>query len=451
MGSIVSYLFSSNQEQTDDDDDGVTVRSLLLQLPRSSEEQQPERWDVILRRIQNHPEEAAVFCHTQESSPLSIAAALNPPTRIIRSLLEAYDDAAYYTDEYDNTALLCSLISSQTSEADGNNPVDTNTLLILGANPQAASVPKKASGRLPLHYARSVSVASALVREHPAGATARDVLGRIPLHWSVDPDGKRGDTSPALVEYLVQESKKRGVHSAEEVKEGKCSVSGKAGCTCGGVLLADESGKTPLDVLCDRIVDTYQHDEQDGRLLPLTAEGERQWESLVVLITNGATAESKERFSMVHKVVELGLPPPVVAHGLRTNPTHAIVRDALGRTPLMIAASSIRRSNSAGVVHALLNESGHGNAKAARITDKEGRLPIDAAGEMGHDERVCELLAKAEPRAVDTRDLRDRMFPFMTAAIGERSDLTAVYRLLRRTPHVMVYFTEGWKKSDSVS
>ena len=375
---------------------------------------------------------------------------MNPPTAIIRSLLEAYDDAAYYTDENDDTALLCSLMNSQTDD----NTADTNALLILDANPHAASSPNKASGRLPLHYAPSVAVAAALVREqpayYPAGVTSRDKEGRIPLHWAVDPDGKRGGISPALVEYFVQLGKKEGVHSAEEVKQGMCTVSdGNGSCTCGGVLLADKSGKTPLDLLCERIVETYEQDETDGRLLPLTSEGERQWEALVILITNGATAHSKERFSMVHKVVELGLPSPVVAHALRTNPTHAIVRDALGRTPLMIAASSIRRSNSAQVVHELLNESsGHGNAKAARITDKEGRLPIDAAGEMGHDERVCDLLAKAEPRAVETRDLRDRMFPFMTAAVGEQSDLTAVYRLLRNTPHVMVYFTDGWKKKE---
>ena len=335
-----------------------------------------------------------------------------------------------------------------------NNPSEANTLLILDANPMAASIPSKASGKLPVHFAASVSTASALVREHPAGIATRDGRGRIPLHWSVDPDGHRGGVSPGLVDYLIREGIKRTIHTAKEVRDGKCSTSDEIGtsserefCQCGGIMLADESGKTPLDLLCDRIVETYQHDEKDGKLLPLTAEGERQWEALLLLITNGTKPESKERFSIVHKVVELGLPSPVVAHALRTNPTHAVQRDALGRTPLMIAASSIRRSNSAEVVHALLNESGHGSAKAARITDKEGRLPIDAAGEMGHDERVCELLAKAEPRAVDTRDLRDRMFPFMTAAVGERSDLTAVYRLLRSTPHVMVYFTEEWKKN----
>ena len=341
--------------------------------------------------------------------------------------------------------------------AETNNPSEANTLLILDANPMAASVPNKATGRLPLHYATSVSVASALVREHPSGVTTRDGQGRTPLHWTVDPDGKRGGISPALVEYLIQQGQKQSFHTADELREGKCSTSDdnnydetreRSCCECGGIMLVDKLGKTPLDLLCDRIVETYQHDEKDGQLLPLTAEGEKQWGALLMLITNGTRAESKERISIVHRVVELGLPSPVVAHALRTNPTHATRRDSQGRTPLMIAASSIRRSNSAEVVHALLNESGHGSVKAARITDKEGRLPIDAAGEMGHDERVCELLAKAEPRAVDTRDLRDRMFPFMTAAIGERSDLTAVYRLLRSTPHVMVYFTDGWKKNE---
>ena len=71
MGLIFSYLYSTNQDQqtNDDEDEGVTVRSLLLQVPESSSgEQQSEQWDAILQRIQNHSEEAALFCHSQESS-----------------------------------------------------------------------------------------------------------------------------------------------------------------------------------------------------------------------------------------------------------------------------------------------------------------------------------------------------------------------------------------------
>ena len=70
MGSIVSYLFASDSATDDENDaaeDVTTIRSLLLQVPESSEEQTPQQWDAILQRIENHPEEAAVFCHGQES------------------------------------------------------------------------------------------------------------------------------------------------------------------------------------------------------------------------------------------------------------------------------------------------------------------------------------------------------------------------------------------------
>ena len=72
MGSIVSYLFGSDPTTDDDnnenDDDVTTIRSLLLQVPEAPETRTPQQWDVILQRIENHPEEAAVFCHGQESS-----------------------------------------------------------------------------------------------------------------------------------------------------------------------------------------------------------------------------------------------------------------------------------------------------------------------------------------------------------------------------------------------
>ena len=70
MGSIVSYLFGSDSATDDENDaaeDVTTIRSLLLQVPESSEEQTPQQWDAILQRIEDHPEEAAVFCHGQES------------------------------------------------------------------------------------------------------------------------------------------------------------------------------------------------------------------------------------------------------------------------------------------------------------------------------------------------------------------------------------------------
>ena len=376
---------------------------------------------------------------------LALAASRRAPSQIIRALLDAYDDAAIYTDEDGTTALHCSIVSSTTVD-DGKDEDDvagTNAGIILDAYPDAASLPDKVSGRLPLHYAASVQIASALIVQFSKGIGARDKMGRIPLHWAVDPDRKRGGVSPALIKLLVEEGKKGEV---ELDTAGGDGITTARDTSHGGVLLEDSAGKSPLDLLCDRIVETFRRDESTFRLLPLCIEGTKQWEALTIMIIHGATSQSEDQFRMVHKVVELGLPPPVVSHALRTYPNHATERDSRGRTPLMIAASSLRRSDSADVVHALLNDPDHGCRKAARITDGEGRLPIDAAGENGHDEKVCDLLARAEPRAVDTRDLRDRMFPFMTAAVGEKSDLTSVYHLLRETPHVMTYLLKNLEK-----
>jgi len=73
MGSIVSYLLGSGHQDDDDDDndgdDVTTIRSLLQQVAEVPPPQrQQEQWDAILQRIEAHPEEAALFCHSQESS-----------------------------------------------------------------------------------------------------------------------------------------------------------------------------------------------------------------------------------------------------------------------------------------------------------------------------------------------------------------------------------------------
>jgi hypothetical protein len=56
-----------------------------------------------------------------------------------------------------------------------------------------------------------------------------------------------------------------------------------------------------------------------------------------------------------------------------------------------------------------------------------------------YNEELWELMVQAEPRAVDTRDLRDKMFPFMTAALHS-NDVNTIYRLLRAKPHVLNFF-----------
>ena len=78
------------------------------------------------------------------------------------------------------------------------------------------------------------------------------------------------------------------------------------------------------------------------------------------------------------------------------------------------------------------------------MTDAEGRLPIDLLAEssLRYNEELWEALIKAEPRAVETRDLRDRQFPFLRAALSRTSDMNTVYHLLREKPHVVAAFVD---------
>jgi ankyrin repeat protein len=121
-------------------------------------------------------------------------------------------------------------------------------------------------------------------------------------------------------------------------------------------------------------------------------------------------------------------------------------RDDLGRTPLHVAARC--GSCSFEALERLL----HANPKAPRMTDNEGRLPIDWAAESPNYNtqlRNLSLLMKGEPRAIDTRDLRDGHYPFVSAALssstsssssGDQANINTTYYLLRAKPHVLSYF-----------
>jgi ankyrin repeat protein len=138
--------------------------------------------------------------------------------------------------------------------------------------------------------------------------------------------------------------------------------------------------------------------------------------------------------SQLHAIVDLACPLLVTRRALLEFPFQVSQRDDQGRTALHIAAAT----NTSNVIIAELVQH---FPPAARMTDAEGRLPIDIAAEYGKDSDVVEALIKAEPRALDTRDLRDKRYPFVSAAMGDHENTVATtYYLLRAKPHVISYF-----------
>jgi hypothetical protein len=80
------------------------------------------------------------------------------------------------------------------------------------------------------------------------------------------------------------------------------------------------------------------------------------------------------------------------------------------------------------------------NPQAANQTNGEGRLPLHLAIEnrsLFHDTAVAPLLDLA-PRALLTRDIKSRLYPFANAAVGATANLDVTFNLLQRDPTVLL-------------
>jgi hypothetical protein len=238
-------------------------------------------------------------------------------------------------------------------------------------------------------------------------------------------------------------------------------AAGQQGVPDGGVLAKDNHNKTPLSLLCDdlclaldkvsqrRSNENHDDDEKDDGV-----SCGRLWDSLTLLVETIESSKPRQEqvtklqhchpnqqgSQFLHSLISLGCPTSIVRHALSLYPHQVQERDNHGRTPLMMATACMPRKSPSTVCLLL-----QAHPAAARMTDDDGRLPIDILSERpeSYDEEVWELMVKAEPRAVDTRDLRDRMFPFMTAALHS-NDVNTIYCLLRAKPHVLTYFS--WDK-----
>mmetsp|Transcript_7695 Transcript_7695/g.10992 ORF Transcript_7695/g.10992 Transcript_7695/m.10992 type:complete len:406 (-) Transcript_7695:379-1596(-) len=402
MGLIFSFANNENETQMI----GDTLHTLL-----DTPDEEEIEWDAVVARLANNPEEASVYCHGNEPSPLQLALAreVKPPTHVIQAFLDAYEDSVFHTDSSGRN-VLHDAVNHQTECA-------TTVQLLLRNNPDSVSQTDD-RGMIPLHQSiRDEKAAKMLLSSYPRGVCIREKRGKLPLHYAVDGD----NVSPGVVRLFVEEGQKQNIGSNID----------------GGVLIRDRRGITPLKVLSENITRKFQKDKMNGRLLPLTAEGEQLWKALTIMV-QAASPIKEQPFRMLHSVIELECPPAVVSYALHCHPEEALIRDNRGRTPLHIAASL--PSISPEVIYDLV-QSEDGYPAAARMTDSDGRLPIDLAAENGRDySDDVECLLKAEPRAVDTRDLREKMFPFMTAAMGETHNINTIYSLLRAKPHVLLYF-----------
>lgn len=131
------------------------------------------------------------------------------------------------------------------------------------------------------------------------------------------------------------------------------------------------------------------------------------------------------------------------------------IRDGNGNLPLHIAATfAIRRGGytsgrASSVINLLIDFLLGEYPEAVSVADGQGRLALQIALENGSP--CWRRLANAEPRAIDTRDVQTRMYPFQMVAmesVAERRDyqksngsVDDIYFLLRKAPHVLKQYS----------
>lgn len=150
----------------------------------------------------------------------------------------------------------------------------------------------------------------------------------------------------------------------------------------------------------------------------------------------GTESLSEDRLALppLHALVQAGCYTPLVIDAIRWRPAATTSRDRLGRTVLAVAASVPRPCP---LLLTVLLQKRHNWRAAAGMTDNNGRLPLNLAIEAGWDAYYLNKLCRAEPRAMLTRDITSRMYPFMMAAAATSVNVDSIYQVLRSDPSVI--------------
>jgi ankyrin repeat protein len=340
---------------------------------------EPVDWDLVRQSLHEEPEQACLYAHGVEPSQLLVALNRSAPVDVVELLINSYEDALDHPSPNGDTVLHVA--------CDDEGIVD----LVLKKRTQMVQA-KDFKGRLPLHLCSNYKAAKQLLKAFPQALSQRShESGSLPLHHALSRESIDGQLLNVLVERTLRLPE-------------------------GGVLTRNKKGQTPLFLLVKRLEVEIVKD---------------LWKVLLTWIRR-LQPNSLE----MHTLIEYGCcnSEHLMNHALKYFSKQACERDHLGRTPLHVAASIGYCSTEA------LDTLIRANPNAPRMTDNQGRLPIDWAAESPHTQLHClALLMKGEPRAIDTRDLRDGHYPFLSAALGEQQSINNTYYLLRAKPHVLSY------------
>lgn len=387
-------------------------------------------WDDVEDRLRKHPNEAS---ETDKFNVTALFHAIRKrhcsvPIHIISALIEAHPQSLEIVDhQTGNNALhIACMNSGEDATHDSNNEVVT---MIIEANPNGTKHLSK-EGKLPLHRAKNVDIASKLIQVYPQGlGIATKNYKYLPLHSACSDN----TVPPDVVKLLIEHGRDQEIGKA-------C---GPRNDYCGGVLSEDIYGEIPLKILFKRILFGSKSTEH-GLLID---QHSPLWDKLCIVAK--ATFEALQCFPMgwqskptplVHAIIECGGHPKIVQHALMLHPEEINFRDERGKTPLMIAAGKVNTLPE--IFELLLSD-----ASAAEMSDSDGRMPLHLAVASGRTlNNGVAMITKAAPLALQTCDRKTRMYPFMLASVPtygwDNTCIDTIYTLLRDAPNVMQSFCD---------
>jgi len=303
------------------------------------------------------------------------------------------------------------------------------------------------------HHKYQMEVVRKLIDAHPDGLFHADHKSLTPLHVALMYDSYCPVDVIRLLLEEIELDCGAGHQGLKNIICGQSSMNkysnDKGGCIRSSTILCGTEN-SPLAIFWE------SHSSKFSFLRDHIPQQEKQqselWQKTVLLIRaayHGSvidTLPTGETFRLVHAAAGVGCPPAVMKFCVQLHPEQTCEVDIYGQMPLAIAMTASFTDNGeddfvkfhevgpppseitystdfSDLLMSSIQILLHCNPKAAGLVDHEGRLPLHIGLSSGKTWDCMSPIFKAEPRAVSIRDPKTLLFPFMIAAVGNKSRL----------------------------
>ena len=376
------------------------IKSILTKISQELDNDRiTHLWEELHFHFTSHPEE--LECPIFDILYLYKK---NPPLDIIKIIVLRFPDVLSMQSERNMSVLFLAI----------NFDVSCKIIeFLVHECPEMAKVPCGDNGRIPLHVVKSLENAKILLTSFPDGVGIKDKQGNIPLHFVI----QYSEISSQVANLLLDTG-------------AKLQLGGKDGAA--GVLLKNDelNGQSlyPLEISFN-IVKGYATRGEVG------SEANNSWEKFEFCLAAVAKSRGYTSGTILHVCMSILNDSTLIRVAITRHKDKIKLKDAMGRYPLAIAAMNKK------VPKEIICELIEMYPNACKALDKHFRLPIHHAILAGRsfDEGIEDIL-KAEPRGLESKDIKTRLCPFMLAATTNNSDVDTVFRLLLANPAILMHY-----------